>query len=564
MKHRKQQNRKKVGNNEDGELLESPTQKRMDPQIHGLIVIIGVAFVAMALRTWHVIATVNVPTSQFLLGDAAGYFQWAQRIAAGNWYGDDTFYQAPCYPYFLAVLMRVFDVGVTGARMTQALLGSVSVIAMGLATWHWFGKKAGIGASIMLALYSPSIYYDGIIQKTSLAAFLTCCLLLGSAWFAKQRTHLAAVVCGACLGLLVLTRENALLWLPVFPVWIYLTGSESRRLSGTQVFAFVAGLSLFLLPVAARNASLGGEWSPTTFQAGPNFYIGNNLSADGIYRPLVPGHETPLYERADAVRIAEETSGRSMSSREVSKFWMAKSFDEINQSRMRWLQLMAQKSFMLVNHFEVPDVESINVYREQSAVLMMTKLLNFGILFPLACCGLFLHVRNSRQHLILIVLAGVMAIAVVAFFILGRYRLPLAILLVPFAASGLIGTVDLLRERRFRPLVGIGAIFVCIFGISHLPVHDQTGLNASSLMNAGIACAQRDNMELSLQLLQRARTIAPELGEVHFNLGMAWSKLGDPFRALACFRQALRVDPTLIQAKVQIDRLSRMTQTQPE
>ena len=80
---------------------------------------------------------------------------------------------------------------------------------------------------------------------------------------------------------------------------------QTEREKSGQLPVTVWGSRVVLFPVAARNASLGGEWSPTTFQAGPNFYIGNNLQSNGLYKPLVPGHETPKYERADAQRLAE-------------------------------------------------------------------------------------------------------------------------------------------------------------------------------------------------------------------------------------------------------------------
>ncbi len=48
-----------------------------------------------------------------LLGDAKGYFDWGLRISEGNWYGSETFYQAPLYPYFLGVLFSVFGPSLT-------------------------------------------------------------------------------------------------------------------------------------------------------------------------------------------------------------------------------------------------------------------------------------------------------------------------------------------------------------------------------------------------------------------------------------------------------------------
>ena len=59
------------------------------------------------LRFMHVLQTFEVPTLVRLLGDARGYFDWAVKISEGDWYGAETFYQAPLYPYFLAVVIKI-------------------------------------------------------------------------------------------------------------------------------------------------------------------------------------------------------------------------------------------------------------------------------------------------------------------------------------------------------------------------------------------------------------------------------------------------------------------------
>ena len=96
--------------------------------------------------------------------------------------------------------------------------------------------------------------------------------------------------------------------------------------------------------------------------ASMNFYIGNNLSSNGLYQPLVQGHETPMYERADAQRIAEQATGKPLSSREVSKYWFGQAWNEISSAPMSWIELMAIKSLMVINRFEVPDVECFYIY----------------------------------------------------------------------------------------------------------------------------------------------------------------------------------------------------------
>ena len=55
---------------------------------------------ALGLRLLHLWQMRGTPYFSTLMGDARGYDQWAQRLAAGDWIGSDVFYQAPLYPYF--------------------------------------------------------------------------------------------------------------------------------------------------------------------------------------------------------------------------------------------------------------------------------------------------------------------------------------------------------------------------------------------------------------------------------------------------------------------------------
>src|SRR5205085_5577122 len=115
---------------------------------------------------------------------------------------------------------------------------------------------------------------------------------------------------------------------------------------------FLAGLAIVLLPVAARNAYVGGGFYITTAQAGPNFYIGNNPQADGTYQALRFGRGAPEYERQDATELAELALGRTLTPGEVSTYWIDKSLDFVTSQPGAWLRLMARKAALLFNATE--------------------------------------------------------------------------------------------------------------------------------------------------------------------------------------------------------------------
>src|SRR5262245_46591979 len=103
-----------------------------------------------------------------MIGDSKEYVAWASRIAAGDWLGTDAFYQAPLYPYALGVLFRAVGVSIDAARIAQAACSSLACVLVAVAGARFFGRKTGLVAGALLALYPPSIFFDGHIQKSSL------------------------------------------------------------------------------------------------------------------------------------------------------------------------------------------------------------------------------------------------------------------------------------------------------------------------------------------------------------------------------------------------------------
>ena len=128
---------------------------------------------------------------------------------------------------------------------------------------------------------------------------LTTLLLYALAKLRERSTLPRALALGLVLGLLMLTREESILLVPV------LLFVHRRPAFGRFACGYALGLALALAPVAWRNHEVGGEWVLTTSQAGSNFYIGNHAGAPGFYEPLRPGRSNVAYERQDAIDLAE-------------------------------------------------------------------------------------------------------------------------------------------------------------------------------------------------------------------------------------------------------------------
>jgi len=577
-----------------------------EPWLHAgatgaLLVVIG----ALAVRLVYAYETREVPTIWHLVGDAAGYFRWAQEIAGGAWLGTKPFYQAPLYPYVLGGCFRVLGDGVWTIRVVQAVWGAAACGLVYVGTRRLFGTGAGGIAGIMLALYGPAIFFDGIVQKASLTCLLVCGLFAATAWYggvgsvpehgrkekAARRLRsgfgqgvIGALLIGAAAGLLAITRENAMVWLPVVGLWVWRgegncrmsnvecrmknEGTEARSHGATKgecktskrrnaqrskwgkaaaIGAYLVGIAVVLMPVGLRNLAVSGEWSVSTFQAGPNFYIGNHRGADGRYQPLVRGHETPEFERDDATILAQNATGRTLSARAVSRYWMGRAFDDIRGDPSGWVRLMGRKMLMVWNRYEVSDAESPYIYGESSLILgVLGRVWNFGVLCPLAAVGIVGTWGERRRLWVYYALIVSMAVAVAAFYVLGRYRYPLAPLLIPFAAAGCVGLWDRLRGGDLRRLLLPTAVAAGVAVIVNWPVHDERKLNAMARMNVGVALAEAGELPAAESYFRRALADHPQSAEGHNNLAQALALRGDFTGAIGHYQAALAVEPGLI------------------
>src|SRR5438552_17509625 len=135
---------------------------------------VAIFAVALAVRLVHLWQIRRAPFFTVLLGDSRAYDEWAQRLAGGDWIGHEVFYQAPVYPYFLGLLYAIGGRHLLLVRLVQAFVGSAACVLLGLAARRLFSVRAGLAAGLMLALYAPAIFFDGLIQKSVLDVFFVC------------------------------------------------------------------------------------------------------------------------------------------------------------------------------------------------------------------------------------------------------------------------------------------------------------------------------------------------------------------------------------------------------
>ena len=142
---------------------------------------------ALAIRLLYLWQIHGSPQAQVLFGDGEAYDLWARQIAAGDWLGREAFYQAPLYPYFLGVLYAVAGPSLLVVRLVQALLGSAACVLLAGAGERFFGRRAGLAAGALLALYPMAIYSDALIRRRTSSPSCCRCSCSGSEGFTRRR-----------------------------------------------------------------------------------------------------------------------------------------------------------------------------------------------------------------------------------------------------------------------------------------------------------------------------------------------------------------------------------------
>jgi tetratricopeptide (TPR) repeat protein len=517
------------------------------PRPRAWLPLAAVGLLAFAVRLAHLWELDGSAVVSVLMGDSRQYDEWAVRIASGQWLGTEVFYQTPLYPYFLAVVYRIAGHEAAVARAVQAGVGAISCVLLGLAGRRFFSGRVGIVAASLLALYPPAVFFDGLIQKSSLDILFVALTLALLARFQDRLDWTSLAAAGVSAALLALNRENARVVYPVVVLWL-LSGFRAVPVGRRAAWAaaFLGASFAVLLPVGLRNYAVGGEFLLSTSQLGPNLYIGNHARASGTYEPLVPGRGDAMFERADAMRLASEAAGRRLSPGEVSDYWVRRTVRDIAGQPARWAALVGKKLLLTVNADEIADTESIEAYADFSPLLRRLLWLDFGIVLPLAVFGAYATRADWRRLWLLYALFVGLALSVALFYVVARYRHPVVPLVLMFAAAGLVAIVEAVRVKRVRPVLAGVALAAVAAVVARLPikvVHDETYLNlGSALLQAGRAAE-------AIPMLQRAASADAAYATPHYDLALAYQKTGRADAAIEELRAAIRLRPDYADAQ---------------
>jgi tetratricopeptide (TPR) repeat protein len=420
---------------------------------------------AAGLRLWSLSTYATLPTVDHLRLDAAAYDELARRVVGGDLLlGPEPYHLSPLYTYLVAGIYAVTGGGVVAVLALQLVLGLAAVELTRRAALRLFGAPWSWVAAGLVAGYGPLVHAESQISVAAVSTLLGIALIERLvAWLDDDRAPLPPLaLVGLLAGLAVVARPNALLLLPPLLLCVAVVAWHRAgvRRAMTALLLSGAAMAAPILPVTARNVVVAGEPILVTDSGGLNFYLGNGQDANGAFR--VPAQLPTATNAFAQFRLFREYAGsqvgRPLSAREADAWWYDLTWREIAADRGAWAGVLLTKLRLVLANQELPNSDSFSLAQELNAALLLAPV-RWALLAPLALLGLGLAVAGrDRRLLVPAVWLTLMAGALVLFFVLSHYRVPLIGAVALLATAGLRWTWAAARLRPAVAAVTVGLL----------------------------------------------------------------------------------------------------------
>ncbi len=477
---------------------------------------------------------------------------WALEILDGKILRELAFYQSPFYPYFSALVYKIFGLHPTLMLWLQAAAGAASCVALLRATARRLGEKAGLWAGIMAALYRPFLFHGVFFLKETWLILALSLFVLAALRLEAEGRLRDAFWSGLALGLAALSKGNILLLTPVLPTSLLL---QKPVRPGLRLCAFfLMGLVLPILPATLHNYAASRDFVLINYTSGFSFFIGNNPEANGTTRYPLKVSSHPLEEEKQSTALAELETGRTLAPSEVSRFYVRKGLAFIRQEPGPWLYLTLFKFMLFWNKYELPDNYDLSFIQAHTKTILSRPLFSFQWVASFAAVGMVLLKGGGTLR----VLGGLYMLSVVLTYVSDRYRLPMAVFLIPFAAGMLAEAArpDFRKRWRgaLRPLVlAAPLLLLCNITLLRRTAYDESQ-GWTNLAQVYYERAEYGNALDSFH--QAARAEPGRMAEIAFLYGGgAAEKMGDTDKAIAIYRAGLKLHPDAVLLQEKFNRL---------
>jgi hypothetical protein len=514
-----------------------PAKPRLD---RTLVLILAVAAVIHALV---LVGDLGGPYGRTPINDAAYYWAWGGRVAAGELVGDAPFFSAPLYPYLLG-LARALGLGLVAVLVVQLLAHLLTGALLARVGTRLFERRVGLlAAGLWLLLTGPAAAHGRVLAGTLQTLLVVVVLERALALHARPGASRAA-------GLGVAAGFASLAWPALLPaslalaVWAWWAGGGPRAAG-----ALLLAAGVLVLPATLHNWLAGGELIPISAHGGLTFYHGNNSSADGVFAPH--GVSNDKAEQAqDALERTRAVLGDDANWGDVSSHFFGLGLEWWRAEPTRALGLAGKKAWLFLSGRDYGDMYLPSLERRAGMwwSLWLAPLPVAWLMLPALVAAALLLRRDPRRFVPLaLTLALPFAICAV-FWYSPRYRLPAVPAATLLAAWAL---VEVWTRRGRSPWIVVAVLAAVGSGWLNrgLGVDVSDGLQTEVELRGAELLLDEQDLDGACALWRRTLRRVPD--NVHARRAMASSLRTAHRRAelVEALTDWLKQDPTQTEAR---------------
>jgi tetratricopeptide (TPR) repeat protein len=493
----------------------------------------------------------QVPTINDLPIDMDSYLydQRAQEIVNGVIIGDNSeshpLYVNPLYPYFLAAIFKLCGHSLDAVRWIQYLFG-----ACGACLIYWIARIQFNGfiallAGLLAAVYNAFYFLESFLLISSLTLILMEVFLLLILIAERDKKIIHWTAAGFVLALSILTYAQAHLLVPVVIMYLFLTHRPQNATLWDRIKQAVKPVAWFtvgLLIILGPNKIISTIHHTDFALVGIHYYIGNWEKADGMLTPPLQISPNPRGHADEAQQIAERESRKKLTPAQVSYFWINKSITYLRHQPWSYMKLQFKKLLLFWSGYEIPNNENMKFYRPYS-FLLGVPFFSYGWIAPLGLLGFCLALRKKITILHVYLLS--IMVAVVLFFITARYRLPVAISLIIFAAYTIHWFYLAWQDKNYRAFLFAFVILAASIAANqfNIPTRRMHQDLATDYYKLGVFYAKESHVDSATAAYTKCIAIDPQCSMAYNNLGNIFKKRGEVEEAEKNYRQAIHTDP---------------------
>jgi 4-amino-4-deoxy-L-arabinose transferase-like glycosyltransferase len=409
------------------------------------------------------------------INDAGSYLTLASYIAhtgdyslrrtpgsgAGGTRGPSAYY-APGFPYFLAAVDLIDghavrrDGAIHPARVSQAVLGTITVALIGLVALELFGPLAGLIALILAAVYPVLIELSGVLVAENLLTTLVLGAVYAGLRVRRARSPGFAYAwiagAGVLTGLATLTHQNGILIvLPLIAaVW---TARPRFKLGSLAAPALLlASTALTIAPWTIRNAVVMHTFIPVSDETG--------ITLVGTYNPASAANPVVPYKW----RIFYAIPGERPLIRQESRLTEPQIGDKLQSQALHYIAKHPFSPFVVAFHntLRLLELEGTFAWHASAAAQSIPThtagigVISFWIVCLLALAGAFSRpVRTAPKWVwgvpVLLALSVVLVNVETP-----RFRAPVDPFLILLASAGLAAVLGRLGRRLLGDRAPVG------------------------------------------------------------------------------------------------------------